>query len=150
SFVKRHELVAKELLQRYPGSTVISIPGSPTLFAKIKDARIPKKKAADVLLEDLQVLVNLGEPMGETNEYVRLNLSGYSQLLVEFLDRLAGRSKYKLQDVLITTAQVCPQVTICGKDTGTEQYFAAPGDCFIQAYALKGPIEINFPLFIDY
>ncbi len=79
------------MLNRYPGSTVISIPGSPTFFAKMKDSRVPAKKASDVLLEDLNVAVNNGEPMGESNEFIRLNLSGYSGLIVEFLNRLAGK-----------------------------------------------------------
>lgn len=101
SLIKRHELVQKEILQKYPGSEVISIPGSPTFFAKIKDARIPDKKASSILLEDFNVAVNNGEPMGESDEFIRLNLSGSSRDLTSFLNRLAGQEKYKIEDVLI-------------------------------------------------
>ena len=97
---KRHELVEKELLFRYPGSTIVSIPGSPTFFAKIKDPRIPGKKASEVIFEQFAVAVNNGTPMGETDEYIRLNLSGSSSELVIFLNRLAGQGQYKIQDVL--------------------------------------------------
>ena len=150
TMAKRHELAAKELLQRYSGSEIISIPGSPTLFAKIKDDRIPKQRAADILLEDLQVLVNNGEPMGESNEYVRLNLSGYSQILAEFLNRLSGKNKYKAQDLLIASSHQCSQTFLYGKEDGVVRHYVHPGDCIIEADALKGPIEIRFPPFIDY
>jgi len=150
SLAKRHVLVEKELLKRYPGSTVISIPGSPTLFSKIKDRRIPKQRAADVILEDLHVAVNNGEPMGESNEYVRLNLSGYSSLIVHLLNRLAGEEKYTVQDVLTLSTHECSHSTICASGSPNTQYFANPGDCFIDADANIGPIEIVLSAFIDY
>lgn len=100
SLIQRHELVNKELLRRYPGSEVISIPGSPTFFAKLKDPRIPSKRASDVILDDLAVSVNNGEPMGENNEFIRFNLSGASETLVIFLNRLAGENRYTIPDVL--------------------------------------------------
>jgi len=150
SLMKRHELVEKELLDRYPGSTVFSIPGSPTFFAKIKDARVPKKRAADVLLEDWKVLVNQGEPMGESNDFIRLNLSGYSPLLVEFLNRLSGQEKYKVEDVLLISTEKCPHTLICAKELPNTFYIANPNDCIIDADALKGPIEVIFPPFIDF
>jgi len=150
SLVKRHELVAKELLARYPGSIVTSIPGSPTLFAKIKDRRIPKQRASDVLLEDLKVAVNNGVPMGETNEFVRLNLSGYSTLIAQFLNRLAGEEKYTAQDVLTLSTHECSRSTICSNGSTNTQYFANPGDCLIDADASKGLIEVVLSAFIDY
>lgn len=103
SLIKRHELVAKEFTRRYPGSEVISIPSSPTFFARLHDARIPQIKASDILMNDLNVSVNHGEPMGESNEFIRLNLSGSSETLVAFLNRLAGEegNRYKRQDVLL-------------------------------------------------
>ena len=101
SLFKRHELVEKEILHRFPGSTILSIPGSPTFFAKLKDSRIPAKKASDVILEDFSVAVNNGEPMGETNDFIRLNLSGSSQTLVTFLNRLAGKEQYTVEDVFM-------------------------------------------------
>lgn len=153
----RHELVKRELLKRYPGTLVISIPGSPTCFAKVKDPRIPDKRASDVLLEDLDVFVNNGEPMGETNEFIRLNLSGYSlnlsgysQGLVEFLNRLAGRNKYAVQDVFIASLDRCNSCIVASKALPNTVYIVNPGDCRIDADANNGPLEIYFPPFIDY
>ncbi|WP_068468881.1 aminotransferase class I/II-fold pyridoxal phosphate-dependent enzyme [Candidatus Protochlamydia phocaeensis] len=145
SLVSRHALVEKELLKKYPGSEILSIPGSPTLFAKIKDARIPSKRASDVLLEDLNVYVNSGDTMGETNEFVRLNLSGYSQILVEFLNRLAEAKQYSIQDVLFTSADNCSHRII-----SDALYFANPGDCLLEVDASREPVEVIFPPFMDY
>ena len=150
SLIKRHELVEKELLNRYPGSAVISIPGSPTFFAKIKDSRIPNMQAWEVLSKDLDVVVNSGKPMGETNEFIRLNLSGYSQGLVEFLNRLVGEKKYKVQDVVFISTHECSHSIVSSTEASKMIYFAKPGDCLIEADASKGPIEIQFPPFIGY
>lgn len=94
SLIRRHELMEMELLNRYPGSIVYSIPGSPTFFAKIHDPRVPQKSAADVLFEDLGVISNNGKAMGASVEFIRLNLSGSTQPLAELLNRLAGEEKY--------------------------------------------------------
>ena len=150
SLIKRHELVEKEFLERYPGSSVLSLAGSPTFFAKVKDPRIPSKRASDVILEDLDVFVNDGEPMGETHDFIRLNLSGYSQIIVEFLNRLAGKNKYKVQDVLISSAHVCSHSIVTAKALPKTMYIVNPGDCLIEADAFKGTIEILCPPFIDY
>ncbi|MBA3816281.1 MAG: aminotransferase class I/II-fold pyridoxal phosphate-dependent enzyme [Parachlamydiaceae bacterium] len=150
SLFNRHELVEKELLIRYPGSNILSIPGSPTLFAKIKDSRVPIKKASDILLEDLSIAVNNGEPMGESNEFIRLNLSGYSELLVEFLNRLSNKKKYNRSDVLLTTVQECSTTKVCSQELKNTLYVVSPGICHIEADAINGPIEILFPSFIDY
>ena len=144
SLIKRHELVAKELLSRYPNSRVVSVPGSPTLFAQIKDPRIPAKKASDVMFEDLSVVVNNGEPMGENNEFIRLNLSGYSQLLVELLNRLSKQKQYKVEDVLQASAEVCSQITVVGKENSNTLHIVSPGDCLIDADASKG-LNRNYP-----
>lgn len=106
SLAKRHELVEKELLRRYPGSLIISIPGSPTFFAKIKDPRISEKRASDILFDDFAVTVNNGEPMGENNDFIRLNLSGPSQDMTAFLNRLAGKDQYTTKDVLLISGNV--------------------------------------------
>jgi aspartate/methionine/tyrosine aminotransferase len=151
SLVKRHILVEKELLSRYPGSKVISIPGSPTFFVEIKDERIPKQKAAEVLVNDVKTVVNPGEPMGESNAFVRLNISGYSQVLVEFLNRLAHKKKYTVDDVFISTTRVCNRKKLIGFKINLQTVYAAhPGDCYIEADATDGVIEILFPPFIDY
>jgi len=102
SLMQRHVLLEKEFLNRYPDSLILSIPGSPTFFAKVHDKRISTKKASDILLEDLNVSVNSGETMGESNEFIRLNLCGYSQQLTEFLNRLVGQEKkYTEHDVFV-------------------------------------------------
>lgn len=150
SLIKRHELVEKELLKRYPGSTVLSVPGSPTFFAKIQDARIPKKQAWEVIFEDLDVVVNNGKPMGGTDAFIRMNLSGYSQGLVEFLNRLAGENKYKVQDVLSISAHQCSPTVVSASDVSNAVYFAKPGDCLIEADSSKGSLEIQFSPFIGY
>src|SRR4029079_4473292 len=113
------------------------------------DARIPNKKAWEVLLEDWGVVVNSGKTMGETDEFIRMNLSGYSYHLVDFLNRLAGENKYKIKDVLLTSS-TCPQSVVAAKDGYNTIYFVKPGDCVILADALKGPIEIQFSPFIGY
>lgn len=101
SLKQRHIFVEKEFLNRYPDSSILSIPGSPTFFAKVRDKRIPSKNPLDILLEDLNVSANSGEAMGESNEFIRLNLCGYSRQLAEFLNRLAGQEKYTEHDVFI-------------------------------------------------
>jgi aspartate/methionine/tyrosine aminotransferase len=150
SLVMRHQLLEKEFLKRYPGSTVISIPGSPTFFAKLKDPRIPSMNAFEVILKDLNATVNQGEPMGETSEFLRLNLSGYSQLVVEVLNRLAGQQKYTVKDVLVTSGTHCKLTQVCGNGPSSTFYFVRPGDCMIEVDALKGHVEVILPPFIDY
>ncbi len=97
----RHNLLTKEFQQRYPGSIILSIPGSPTFFVKVADKRIPGKRASDILLEDLHISVNSGESMGENAEFIRLNLCGQSQPFVELLNRLAKEKKYSDKDILV-------------------------------------------------
>lgn len=150
SLSKRHELVEKELLSRYPGSEVTSIAGSPTFFAKIKDPRIPGKEAWEVLFEDFDVVVNHGEPMGETNEFIRLNLSGYSRPLAEFLNRLAGRKKYEEKDLLLVSTGACASFTVFAQDLTNTVYIVKPNDCRIDVDTQRGPVEILLPPFIGY
>lgn len=101
SLFKRHELVEKELMQKYPGSTVLSIPGSPTFFAKIQDTRIQGFAASELILKDLDIALNNGDAMGESSEFIRLNLSGASDDFVIFLNRLAGHERYTIKDVMM-------------------------------------------------
>ncbi|MEX1013271.1 MAG: aminotransferase class I/II-fold pyridoxal phosphate-dependent enzyme [Waddliaceae bacterium] len=150
SLVKRHELLEKEFLKRYPGSDVTSIPGSPTFFAKMNDSRIPQKNASDVIFEDLNIRVNVGEPMGETSAYIRLNLSGYSALLVETLNRLAGENKYSSKEVLFLSKNVCRDSADFDVREVSTSYIVKPGDCRIQADATQRSIEIELPPFVDY
>lgn len=48
--------------------------------------------------------------MGATDEFVRINLCGYSEDLAEFLNRLAGYKKYKASDLLITLLLIMNQM----------------------------------------
>ncbi|WP_231909309.1 aminotransferase class I/II-fold pyridoxal phosphate-dependent enzyme [Candidatus Protochlamydia naegleriophila] len=109
SLTQRHILMEKEFLRNYPGSTILSIVGSPTFFARIQDKRIPNKRASDILLEDLNVSVNSGDSMGETSEFIRLNLCGNSEQLVQLLNRLARERKYTRSDVFFSSA--APKLT---------------------------------------
>jgi len=56
---------------------------------------------SSILLEDFNISVNGGETMGETSQFIRLNLCGQSQQLVELLNRLAGQKKYEKESVFI-------------------------------------------------
>ena len=144
SLIKRHELIEKEILNRYPGSVVTSIPGSPTFFAKIKDARIPGKHAWEVIAIDFDVFVNNADTMGESDQFIRMNLSGYSQGIVEFLNRLASENKYTIQDVLLTNSKRSTPLIV------NQSYFVKPGDSSISADASKGPFEVNLSPFFGY
>jgi aspartate/methionine/tyrosine aminotransferase len=105
SLEKRHTLIAEEFVKRYPGSTTLSIPGSPTYFAKVMNKKVPDKKASELLFDDLNISVNSGDTMGETAEFVRLNLCSDSASLVELLNRLAGEKKYTAKDVFFSSKQ---------------------------------------------
>lgn len=150
SLEARHMLVEKEFLKRYPGSLVLSIPGSPTFFAKVQDSRIPSKTAADVLLEDLAVSVNTGTPMGEDDTFVRLNLSGYSDILVEFLNRLARKDAYTVADVLFSSVQECSDLIVLSEAGQQTVYAVRPGDCMVNVDASKGPVQIRLVPWIGY
>lgn len=150
SLVMRHEKIAQALLKRYPGSEISSIAGSPTLFAKIKDARIPGMKAWEVLKADLAFVVNDGEAMGETHDYVRLNLSGYGSVLAELLSRLEQNGKYTAADLRILSKPDCSIKRIKADGTAEARYFVKPGDCLVEVDASQGPIEIHFPPFTGY
>lgn len=88
TLLQRHSDVEKGFMKRYPGSEIWSIPGSPTFFAKMHDSRMPAKRASDIMLEDLNVSVNSGDTMGETTEFIRLNLCGHSDVFADFMKRL--------------------------------------------------------------
>lgn len=150
SLVARHKAVEKEFIKSYPGSLVLSIPGSPTFFAKVNDARIPQKIAANLLLEDFDVVVNNGTPMGESDAFIRLNLSGYSEILVAFLNRLAGQEEYKVADLFFSSAKECLATLVVAEENKRTLYAPHPGDCKIAVDARRGPVEIHLLPFIDY
>lgn len=159
SLVKRHTLTATELVRRYPGSIVTSIPGSPTLFAKIVDPRIslPTVTAADVIFADTQTRVSNGALFGEDNTFVRINLMSFSADLVVFLNRLAEQpGKVHRRDVLVVSPESVrlrtktTQKRICGVGCSRTLYVVNPNDRYIQVDASNGPIEVLFPAFESY
>lgn len=146
----RHNVVEKELLARYPGSTVTSIAGSPTLFAQINDSRLPQISAATIILQDTNTSINPGTIAGDDKSFVRLNLSGYTEELLLFTNRLAGSNKYSKKDLFFTSKDSCHQKTLFSEEGREIAYVAKPGDCHIHANASKGPIQITLPPFINY
>lgn len=150
SLMLRHRLVETEFLKRYPGSYVLSVPGSPTFFAQVYDPRIPVKMASNILRDDFDVVLNNGEPMGESNAFIRLNISGYSEVLAEFLNRLAGESKYSAADLLTTSVKMCPKVFVVAEEKKKNVHVVKPGSCVVSVDALKGPVEVHLVSLFDY
>jgi aspartate/methionine/tyrosine aminotransferase len=146
----RHEIIKKELIARYPSSIVISIAGSPTLFAQLKDSRIPESTAADIILKDTNTSINPGTITGEDMSFIRLNLTGYTDELVTFANRLAGFEKYVRDDLFFSSKAICSEKTIYSENDKGITYIAKPGDCLINADASKGPVTIMLPQFIGY
>lgn len=148
TIVKRHDMVKTEMLKRYPGTEVISIPGSPTFFAKLNSPDIPKMTGEQVLLKDINVAVDNGNAMGATDAFIRINLCGYSGDLVEFLNRLAQAKKYSSNDVLVSSANHCTKRTIHSSEN--TQYVANLDDCMLNVDAAVGNVHIILPQFINY
>jgi aspartate/methionine/tyrosine aminotransferase len=146
TIVKRHNLVKTELLKRYPGTEVTSIEGSPTLFAKLHTdgKKIP---AEDIIFKDLNVAVDNGNTMGATDDFIRINLCGYSGDLAEFLNRLAKTKKYNAAELLVSSANHCTQTLVHRETT---HYVANPNDCNIDVDAQDANVQITLPAFINY
>lgn len=148
TIVKRHNLVKSELLNRYPGTEIVSIEGSPTIFAKLKSPDIAKMTGEEILYRDLNVSVDNGQSMGQTPQFVRINLCGYSGDIAEFLNRLANKKIYRPEDMLIASQNLCTQTTIHSSDTA--HYVANPNDCNINVDAQNANVQITLPPFINY
>jgi aspartate/methionine/tyrosine aminotransferase len=148
TIVTRHQLLKKELVKRYPGTEVTSIEGSPTLFAKLHRSDNTKTPALKILLKDLNASVDNGTSMGATDDFVRINLCGYSGDMAEFLNRLANAKKYKAEDLLISSAHHCTHTTIHSSENG--QYVVNPDDCNIDVDAKDANVQIILPSFINY
>ena len=150
SLVRRYAILSKEILLRYPGSTIVSIAGSPALFVHLFDSRLPAKSARAIIFDDLESSVSGGAPFGATDEYFRVSLTGYSAELAEFTNRLAGSKKYCADDFLISSEHTCDRVKVCGSRKQKTLYVANPNNCAIEVNANDGPIDIVLPEFIDY
>lgn len=148
TIVKRHGIVEAELLKRYPGTEVVSIPGSPTFFARLKSQETKNMAAKDILFKTFNVSVDNGNTMGSTDAFVRINLCGYSGDLAEFLNRLAGAKKYNPDELLISSANHCTHTTIHGDENN--KYVVNPNDCNIDVDAQNVNVKIILPKFINY
>lgn len=148
TIVKRHHIVKSELLKRYPGTEVTSIEGSPTLFARLHSLDATNIPAADILFKELNVAVDNGNTMGATDDFIRINLCGYSGDLAEFLNRLANSKKYNANDLLVASANHCTHTTIRSRDN--VHYVANLNDCNIDVDAQDGNVQITLPQFINY
>ncbi len=150
SVIKRHRIISKEIRSRYPGSKIVSVAGSPALFVHLADPRIPDQTARQIIFDDLNASVSGGEPFGATDEFFRVNLTGYSAELAGFANRLAGFDKYRPKNFFVTSKTVCAEVKVCGDKNQKVKYVANPNNCVINADAHDGPIVIILPEFIDY
>ncbi len=148
TIVKRYNLVKTELMKRYPGTEVVSIAGSPTVFAKLHYSSDTKITGQKVILQDINAAVDNGDSMGASEDFIRINLCGYSGDLAEFLNRLANEKKYKASDLLLTAANHCTHTTINSSDNN--RYVVNPNDCNIDVDAKVGDVQITLPPFINY
>jgi len=146
----RLSILSKALRNRYPGSKIVSVPGSPTLFVKIKDPRIPEKKASEILLADTQVETADGSLYGANDEYVRINIMAFSQDLAIFANRLLQTDKYTKFDMLLSQRSPPQPVPICGGGKKLVEYVVNPGDRYIKVDAEKGDVLIVLPQFLGY
>ncbi|MDP1604262.1 MAG: aminotransferase class I/II-fold pyridoxal phosphate-dependent enzyme [Legionella sp.] len=148
TIVKRHNIVKTELLKRYPGTNVVSIEGSPTFFAKLNSPETKQLPAAGVIFKTFNVAVDNGDAMGAGDDFIRINLCGYSGDLAEFLNRLAGVKKYNADELLVSSANHCTHTVIHGNENN--RYVAIPNDCTIDVDAEAADVQIILPPFINF
>ncbi len=138
--------VSEALIERYPGSEIESVPGSPTLFVKINDPRLiltnKGLSASQIIFNDTNVETVNGTVYGADDRFVRINIMANSEDLSIFIERLIGE---KEKELLICRNKIRP-VTICGPT----KYVANPNDKYILLDASKGNIKIILPKFLGY
>ena len=145
----RLEHLSLALETRYPGSIIDSVPGSPTLFVKIKDSRInlqivPIVTASDVILEDTNVKTAPGSSYGADDTYVRINIMAFSEDLSIFANRLLGNEKYKSKDFIISK-NFHSHKLICDKE-----YTVDPNDKCLKVCANMNNVTIFLPKFLGF
>jgi len=152
SLRRRFMILRNALKERYPGTKVVTVPGSPTLFTRIKDKRITSgsKTASEVILEDTNVEVAKGSFYGENDQYVRINIMAFSQDLATFANRLVGKEKYSKHQMLISDKRLPEAIPICGKGQKTVEYIANPNDRIIKVDASEGDVIIVLPQFLGF
>ena len=100
------------------------------------------------MYKTFNVAADNGKTMGASDEFVRINLCGYSNDFAEFLNRLSKTKKYKAKDLLITSAHHCSRTIIRSSDM--TQYVVNPNDCNIDIDAKHSNVTIVLPQFINY
>lgn len=152
SLKKRSQILGELLKERYPGSDVTNVDGSPLMFVKIEDDRIGTMTAADVIFEDTHVKVIKGSLYGADDTYVRINIMAFSEDLAIFANRLAEEGRYTRHDFLVLSN--CPpepsRVLICARGCKPMHYVVDPNDRFIEVDATNGQIHIFLPKFLGY
>lgn len=150
SLQQRFHILREALRERYPGSKVETVPGSPTLFVKIKDKRLNTQTAVEVIIEDVNVEVAKGSFYGENDSFVRINIMAFSQDLATFANRLVGKDKYSAYDMLISKKRPAKPVPVCGTGKELVEYVVNPNDREIRVDASEGNVIVVLPQFLGY
>lgn len=145
TLVRRHEIVSNAIAARYPGSFDVSVPGGATLFFEL-----PSPGAAEIILEDNNVVVLDGKDFGGTDKQIRVNLMAASHDLALFVRRLLGMQSSmsaattcKFLMVAPTSSSSSSSVRAC-----TRSFHATPG--YREIVAVCGCEEIVLPLFLGF
>jgi hypothetical protein len=150
SLKRRSELLGKALQNKYPGSEICNVKGSPTMFVKINDPRIhlPEVTASDVIFQDTNVKTAPGSEYGggplADDTYVRINIMAFSEDLALFGNRLLGKDKYKPKDMLVSRKKKPEVLTVC------DNYVANPGDRVIEVDGYNQNITIKLPQYLGF
>ena len=147
SLQTRMIILSKAIETRYPGSNIISVLGSPTMFVQINDSRInlPTVTAADVIFDDTNVNTVPGSPYGSDDTYVRVNIMAYSEDLTIFANRLLNKKKYQPKDLIVSSYRITPAKIICNK-----KYVVNPNDRKLHIDANNGKVTVYLHEFLGY
>ena len=154
SLKKRYYVLSELLQKKYPGSTNITVAGSPTLFIKINDPRITQMDAVQVVFADTRTLGLSGIIYGDTREFVRFNLLAPSLDISTFANRLAGDDIYSPEDFVLSRKDGCVYKFINSHIDSivncVKYYVVKFGDCVLEGDTSSYRIVIDLPLFIGY
>ncbi len=145
SLKSRSDILSAALTERYPGTLITNVRGSPLMFVKINDSRInlPEVTAADVILADTNVKTVPGSVSGADDTYVRINIMAFSEDLAIFANRLVGNKSYYRDDFLISCSK-SNTLTIC------DNYVTNPGNKKIVVDAYHHDIKVKLPKYLGY
>ncbi len=151
SLKKRLKILSRAIEKRYPGSVIDTVPGSPTMFIKINDSRIPAQTGAEIIFEDTNTQVENGKAFGETDAFIRVNIMAFSKDLARFANRLVGKRKYRKRKFLVSRRKKSKCIIVCGnKKDKRVKYVAEPGNRCIKVDASDGNVSIFLPEFLGY